>query len=261
MRSTSLHVEQLVLHAQARLLGVVVEAVHRARNVKPLPRRNSSTSRIASGSTCSAALSRKNSVSRTLPSSSRAPRGQQLEARRVRHRRVLPARDVDARPAVGVRDELLGADGVVALAPAHRRVLLDHRAQLQDAVHQRLGPGRAAGHVDVDRHELVGRHDRVVVEDAHRRRAGAHRDRVLRLEHLVVDAPHDRGHLDRDAARQDEQVGLAGGGAEGLEAEARDVDARGDDRHHLDRAAGQAEGGGEHRVARAPTRRPCRASW
>ena len=149
-------------------------------------------------------------------------------------------------------DELLGADGVVALAPAQRRVVLDHRAQPEDAVHQRLGARRAAGHVHVDRHELVGGHDRVVVEDAHRRRAGAHRDRVLRLEHLVVDAPDDRRHLDRDAAGDDEQVGLARRGAEGLEAEARDVHARGDDRHHLDRAAGQAEGRREQRVAARP---------
>ena len=119
-------------------------------------------------------------------------------------------------------------------------------------MHQRLGPRRAAGHVHVDRHELVRRHDRVVVEDAHRAGAGAHRDRPLRLEHLVVDAAHDRRHLDRDAAGEDQQVGLARRGAEGLEAEARDVDARGDDRHHLDRAAGQAEGGGEHRVAARP---------
>ena len=161
--------------------------------------------------------------------------------------------DVDGR-AVGRRvgHELLGADRVVALAPAQARVVLDHRAQPEDAVHERLGPRRAAGHVDVDGHELVGRHDRVVVEDAHRRRAGAHRDRVLRLEHLVVDAPHDRRHLDRDAAGDDEQVGLARRGAEGLEAEAGHVDARGDDRHHLDGAAGQAEGHREQRVAARP---------
>ena len=52
--------------------------------------------------------------------------------------------------------------------------------------------------------------------------------------------------------RQDQQVGLARRGAEGLEAEARDVDARGDDRHHLDRAAGEAERRREQRVAARP---------
>ena len=59
-------------------------------------------------------------------------------------------------------------------------------------------------------------------------------------------------HLDRDAAGDDQQVGLARRGAEGLEAEARDVDARGDDRHHLDRAAGEAEGRREERVRARP---------
>ena len=56
----------------------------------------------------------------------------------------------------------------------------------------------------------------------------------------------------RDATAQDQQVGLARRGAEGLEAEARDVDARGDDRHHLDRAAGEAERRGEQRVGARP---------
>src|SRR5690348_9527652 len=63
------------------------------------------------------------------------------------------------------REELLGAGCVVALAPAGRRVSLDLVAKAQDAVHERLRPGRAAGNVDLDRHELVSGHQRVVVED------------------------------------------------------------------------------------------------
>src|SRR6202008_1822846 len=79
--------------------------------------------------------------------------------------------------------------------------------------------------------------------------AGAHRDRPLRLQHLVVEAADDRRHLDRDAARQDYPVGLAGGGAQGLGAEAGEVVAGGDDRdRRLDRAAGEAEGEREDRV-------------
>src|SRR5439155_18897056 len=77
-------------------------------------------------------------------------------------------------------------------------------------------------------------------------------DRPLRLQHLVVDTPDDRGHLDAHAAAEDEHVRLARRGAERLEAEPRDVHARADDRHHLDRAAGQAERRGEHRVALRP---------
>src|SRR5262249_16877099 len=87
---------------------------------------------------------------------------------------------------------------------------------------------------------------------AHARAAGAHRDRPLGLQHLVVDAPDDRRHLDRHAAGHDQQVRLARRGAQGLEAEARDVHALIDDRHHLHRAAGEAEGGGHEGVPAGP---------
>src|SRR6476620_9460414 len=221
---------------------------------KPLPRRKSSTARIALGGTWSAAFWRKNSVSETLSGSvSRNSRARSSRPVASGTRRVSRREDVDCRGVGGrIRDELLGADGVVALAPAEGRVLEDLRPQLEDAVDERLRPGRATGDVHVDRHELVGRDDRVVVEDAHRARAGAHRERELRLEHLVVDAPDDRRHLDADAPRQDDHVGLAGGCAERLEAEAPDVHARPDHAHHLDRAAGEAEREREHRVAPRP---------
>src|SRR3954469_7160093 len=221
---------------------------------KPRARRNSSTSTTRAGSTISAALSRKYSVSRTASAcSSRRSWASSSSPVASGTRRAPGLRDVDRR-GDGV-DDLLGALGVVALAPAEVGLLLDHPAQLEDPVHERLGARRAARHVHVDRHELVGRHDRVVVEQAHRARARAHGDGPLGLEHLVVDAAHDRRHLDRDAAGEDEQVGLAGRGAEGLEAEARDVDARGDDAHHLDRAAGEAERRREDRVAARPVER------
>src|SRR5580693_3714876 len=58
--------------------------------------------------------------------------------------------------ASGTGEDLLGALRAVALPPARLWVLLDQLAQLEDAVHQSLGPWRAAGHVHVDRHELVG---------------------------------------------------------------------------------------------------------
>src|SRR3954454_5692148 len=223
--------------------------------VKPRARRNSSTSPMRAGSTMSAPLSRKYSVSRTASAcSSRRSWASSSSPVASGTRRAPGLRHVDRR--ADRVDDLLGALGVVALAPAEVGLLLDHLAQLEDPVHQRLGARRAARDVDVDRHELVGRHDRVVVEDAHRARARAHGDRPLGLEHLVVDAPDDGRHLDRDAPGEDEQVGLARRGAEGLEAEAGDVDARGDEAHHLDRAAGQAEGRGEQRVAARPVERP-----
>ena len=165
--------------------------------------------------------------------------GEQLQPRGVRHRGEVSL-------------DLLGALRAVALAPARLGVVLDQLAQLEDAVHQGLRAWRAAGHVHVDRHELVGRDQRVVVEDAHRAAAGAHRDRPLGLEHLVVEAADDRRHLDRDPARQDDQVGLARGGPEGLEAEARDVHARAGGLELLHRAAGQTESEREERVRASP---------
>src|SRR4051812_47589339 len=222
--------------------------------VKPRARRNSSTSPMRAGSTVIAALSRKYSVSTTASAcSSRRSWASSSSPVASGTRRAPRLGDVDRR--ADRVDDLLGALGVVALAPAEVGLLLDHLAQLEDSVHERLGPRRTAWDVHVDGHELVGRHDRVVVEDAHRARARAHRDRPLGLEHLVVDPPDDGRHLDRDAPGEDEQVGLARRGAEGLEAEARDVDAGGDDAHHLDRAAGQAERGGEQRVAARPVER------
>ena len=102
--------------------------------------------------------------------------------------------------------------------------------------------------------------DGVVVEHPARARAGAHRDHPLRLEHLVVDLAQRRGHLVRDAAGDDQQVGLARRRAERLHPEARDVVARRDDRHHLDRAAGEPERVRPHRLRLRPVRPPSRAS-
>src|SRR5208283_5261296 len=59
--------------------------------------------------------------------------------------------------------------------------------------------------------------------------------------HLVPDALHHRGHLQRDCAGHNHQVALARAGAKHLRAEARDIEARRGSGDHLDRAASQAE--------------------
>src|ERR1019366_6692997 len=161
--------------------------------------------------------------------------GEELQARGIRHLWAL-----------------LGAYCAVALPPARLGVVLDHLAQLQHAVHQRLWPRRAAGHVDVDRHELVGWHERIVVEDAHGAAASAHRDSPLGLEHLVVEAADDRSHLDRDPPREDDQIGLTRRGAECLVAESCDVHARAGGLELLHRATGQPEGKREEGVRPRP---------
>src|SRR5215510_9799626 len=66
-------------------------------------------------------------------------------------------------------------------------LLIDLPLELDDAVDERLGPRRAAGHEHVDGHDLIDAlHERVVVEHAADRSAGAHRQHVFRLGHLVV---------------------------------------------------------------------------
>src|SRR5678816_4699812 len=98
----------------------------------------------------------------------------------------------------------MGSDGArVQLAGgthATREDLLaaDLLAQLEDAVHEGLGPRRAAGHEDVHGDDLVDALDRVVAPlhvgpaAAH---AGAHRDDVARLGHTHLRAHETPEHL------------------------------------------------------------------
>src|SRR5690242_14625883 len=52
-------------------------------------------------------------------------------------------------------------------SPSRQLLLIDLALQLHDAVDERFGARRAAGDVDVDRHDLIDAlNERVVVEDA-----------------------------------------------------------------------------------------------
>ena len=105
------------------------------------------------------------------------------------------------------------------------------------------GRGGQPGHVDVDGHDLVDAlGDRVAVPvRAAAVGARAHRDHVLRVGHLLVEAPDGRDDLVRDGAGDDHQVRLAGAGRERDHAEAHHVVAgRGQGGAHLDGAARQA---------------------
>src|SRR5580765_4649584 len=111
-------------------------------------------------------------------------------------------------------------------------------------------PRRAARQIHVDRHDVVDAlDDGVVVEHAARRGAHAHREDPLRVGHLVVDLAQHRRHLLADPAGDDHQVGLPRAGPEDLLAPAARVVAGRAVGHHLDGAAGQAEGGRPERCA------------
>src|ERR1700690_2974546 len=165
-------------------------------------------------------------------------RGPQVVLAELRHRVVA------RRPGLQVARRIRAGDG---LAP-------DLLLQLHEPVEQRLRPRRAARDVDVDRHEAVDPLEDIValLEGPAGDGAGAHRDAVLGLRHLVPEANDRGGHLLRHRARDDEQVGLPRRRAEDLGAKAGDVEARHGGRDHLDRAARQPDLQGAYRVASAP---------
>ncbi len=91
-----------------------------------------------------------------------------------------------------------------------------------------------------------------LLERAARNRAGAHRDHVFRIGHLVVE-PHDLGrHFLGHRAGHDHQVGLARRRAKDFAAEPREIVTRRSRCDHLDRATGQTELQRPDRVAPAP---------
>src|SRR4051794_37318496 len=116
--------------------------------VKPRSLTNARTSPICAGSTTRVPWPRKCTVSRTASAcASRRSCASSSSPVASGTRRAPGLRHVDRGGHGG--DDLLGALGAVALAPPEVRLLLDHLAQLEDPVHQRLGTRRAAGHVDV----------------------------------------------------------------------------------------------------------------
>src|SRR3954454_10597867 len=88
-------------------------------------------------------------------------------------------------------------DNGITLPPGGHVLVLDALLQQHDALEQRLGPRRAARHVDVDRDHLVDalRHGVAVPVGAAAVGAAAHRDDVLRVGHLLVEPLDGRDDL------------------------------------------------------------------
>lgn len=125
--------------------------------------------------------------------------------------------------------------------------------QLEDAIHQRLAGGRAAGHVDVDGHDSIAapRHAIAVVIIAAAVGARAHADDPAGLGHLVVDLTQCRRHFVGQRAGHNHHVRLAGRGAED-DAQTVLVVARGRQVHHLDGTAGKPKRHGPQRALASP---------
>src|SRR5207245_11629924 len=79
-----------------------------------------------------------------------------------------------------------------------------------------------------------------------------HRDDVLGLGHLLVEAQDGGRHLVRDGAADDHQVGLPRAGGKGDDAEADEVVTRHRRGDELDRAAGKTEVEDPEAVTPAP---------
>src|SRR5215475_287244 len=111
--------------------------------------------------------------------------------------------------------------------------------ELEESVQERVGRRRAPRHVHVHRDDAVHafHHVIAVAEGAARVGAGAHGHRPLRIGHLLVDPLEHGRHLDGDGAGDDHEIGVA---------------RRGEGGHHLDGAAGEAEGDGPHRGLARP---------
>src|SRR4051812_33449967 len=131
-------------------------------NRKPRSRSSASVSRTRPGATSSVDFSRWNVVPTTASSPWAARTSWAISSSSVAS--GTEAHHPAAGDVVGVArgvevelglHELLGTLAAVARAPPEVRLVQDHRAQLEDAVHQRLRAGRAPGHVQVDRQELV----------------------------------------------------------------------------------------------------------
>ena len=120
--------------------------------------------------------------------------------------------------------------------------VLDELLELHHPVDEALGTGRAAGDVDVDRHDPVDALDRRVAPLVAAAGAGAVAERhaPLGLGHLLPQTDERAGHLGRQRAGHDEHVGLARAGPEREHAPAVHVVLRRRRRHHLDGAAGEA---------------------
>src|SRR5919198_791331 len=132
--------------------------------------------------------------------------------------------------------------------------LADLLLQLDDAVQQRLGTGRASGDVDVHGNDLVdalGHRVGVPVRSA-AVGARAERDDVFGVGDLVVYPLEGRGHLVGHRPGHHQEVGLPGAVGEGDDAQTDEVVLGGRSGDQLDGAARQAEVHDPQRVPAAP---------
>ena len=129
----------------------------------------------------------------------------------------------------------------------------DFLLQLQDAEKQGFGGGRAAGDIDIDRHDAVAAaHDGIrIMIIAAAVGARSHRDNPARFAHLVEYAAQGGRHFVAEGAGDNHHIGLARAGAEN-DSEAVEVVARRAGVHHFDGATSESESHRPHRSGARP---------
>jgi hypothetical protein len=125
--------------------------------------------------------------------------------------------------------------------------------ELEDTEHERFGSRWAAGHVDVHRHDAVASSDDTVAVVVVAAAVGAatHGDDPSGLGHLIIDLAQSGCHLVGEGAGDNHDVGLTGRGTEN-DSHAILIVTRSGKVHHLNSAAGEAEGHGPKRALARP---------
>src|SRR3984893_11986950 len=133
-------------------------------------------------------------------------------------------------------------------------LLVDLPLQFHERVQQRFGPRRTTGNVNIDRDITIDSFKHIVslLEWSAGNRAGAHRDDVFWIGHLVVETDNLRRHFLCHRAGYNHQVGLTRGWPKDFAAEPGDVITRRGSGDHLDGATGEAKLQRPDRIFPAP---------
>src|SRR5450755_634629 len=134
------------------------------------------------------------------------------------------------RSVCALRKDMIWGSSCMGLLPFLRvtqfeTLFFNFLAQFEDAFDQRLGTGRAAGDIDIDRNNGIDALHGIItiVELPTRIGALAHAYHPLRLWHLFPQQAQARSHFDGDRSGDHHQIGLPGTGTEYLGAKAGQI--------------------------------------
>lgn len=135
----------------------------------------------------------------------------------------------------------------------YEHVEQDEGNSLEDPIHQRFTRRGASRNIDIYRHNPIttSRDTVAVMIIASSIGARSHTDHPSRVGHLIIDLTEGGGHLVRESAGDDHDIGLARGSTEDYTQTILIV-AGGGKVHHLDGATGESEGHGPEGTLTGP---------